>query len=50
MTVLFATVLFLGAIAPKSRSQNVEMSLLAVGLILFVSALSVLATFPLARE
>ena len=46
MTVLFALVLFFGAIATRFESRAVGVSMLTIGAVVFVVATAITATFP----
>jgi hypothetical protein len=47
LTVIFASVLFFAGIAQKFESTGVHVSVLAMGTVLFLAALAVMATYPI---
>ena len=46
LTVLFASVLFFGGISGKFKSQIIDLSMLALGLMMFLVILAVLISYP----
>lgn len=46
LTVLFASVLFFGGISGKFKSQIIDLSMLALGLMMFLIILAVLISYP----
>ncbi len=46
MTVLFASVLFFSGIAGKFKSQAVDLAMLVIGSVVFITGLGILLTFP----
>jgi len=46
LTVLFASVLFFGGISGKFKSQIIDLSMLALGLLMFLIVLAVLVSYP----
>ena len=47
LTVLFASVLFFGGISGKFKSQIIDLSMLALGLMMFLIILAVLISYPI---
>jgi hypothetical protein len=47
LTVVFASVLFFAGIAGKFQSQSIELSMLALGIIVFLIGLIIAVTFPI---
>ncbi|GAF69854.1 unnamed protein product, partial [marine sediment metagenome] len=47
LTVLFASVLFFGGISGKFKSQIIDLSMLTLGLMMFLIILAVLISYPI---
>ena len=47
MTVVFAMVLFFGAVSTRFELIPIQVALLSVGGVVFIAAVAIIATFPL---